>query len=155
MRLERDLTATLSRLRQFGGPARPRDLPGAIGSNAPFADLLDDSQANASREIGLATRARLAERVARLAAALDRLSDGQYGVCAECAKPIPPARLQALPEAPTCVACQDGLERLDRRADRLRRSTSAVGEYPLMSGARHASVRASYFPNEEDRQAMR
>lgn len=154
-RLERDLTAALSRLRQCGGPVAPEDLPGAIGSNSPFADLLDDSQANASREIGLATRALLAERVACLAAALERLSDGQYGVCAECGQPIPPARLQALPEVPTCVGCQDGLERLGRRADRLRRSAFAVGEDPLTSGASHASVRASYFPNEEDRQAMR
>ncbi len=42
--------------------------------------------------------------------ALARLADGTYGVCVGCGMRIPPARLEASPEAIRCVDCQ-------RRAD--------------------------------------
>jgi len=35
--------------------------------------------------------------------ALEKLDDGSYGVCDVCAKPIAPARLEALPWAVLCV----------------------------------------------------
>ncbi len=35
--------------------------------------------------------------------ALEKLDDGSYGVCDACAKPIAPARLEALPWAVLCV----------------------------------------------------
>jgi DnaK suppressor protein len=47
------------------------------------------------------TRSRLAE----LDAALERLDAGTYGTCERCGRPIPPARLDARPEARTCVGC--------------------------------------------------
>jgi DnaK suppressor protein len=36
---------------------------------------------------------------------------GEYGVCAECGTAISPTRLRAIPDATTCVACQERLER--------------------------------------------
>ena len=114
-RLGRKLTAALSRLRQHGGAVAVDELPGVIGDNSPFADEVDEMQANETREIGLATREMLVEGVNRLWAALDRLNDGEYGVCVECAEPISPVRLHAVPEVQTCVRCQDGIERLGRR----------------------------------------
>ena len=38
-------------------------------------------------------------------AALKRLDDGTYGLCAACTDPVPPARLELLPHTRTCVAC--------------------------------------------------
>jgi RNA polymerase-binding transcription factor DksA len=38
-------------------------------------------------------------------AALQRISDGRYGICAAFGAAIPPARLQALPTALFCVPC--------------------------------------------------
>jgi DnaK suppressor protein len=58
------------------------------------------------------------ERVNRLSAALDRLRDGDYGICVECEEPISPARLRALPEVTTCVRCQDRIERMGRHVER-------------------------------------
>jgi DnaK suppressor protein len=34
-----------------------------------------------------------------------KLADGTYGTCARCGRPIPVARLEARPWAPTCVDC--------------------------------------------------
>src|SRR5579875_3189678 len=44
-------------------------------------------------------------------AALERIDNGTYGKCARCGKPIPPARLRALPYALYDVACAEIVER--------------------------------------------
>jgi DnaK suppressor protein len=44
-------------------------------------------------------------RLAELDAASARLAAGTYGRCERCGRPIDPARLDARPEARTCVAC--------------------------------------------------
>ena len=38
------------------------------------------------------------------------LSGGSPGICAECGRPIAPARLKALPSARACIDCQRELE---------------------------------------------
>jgi RNA polymerase-binding transcription factor DksA len=38
-------------------------------------------------------------------AALARMAEGRYGLCVNCAQPIPAARLDALPRAPLCMQC--------------------------------------------------
>jgi DnaK suppressor protein len=43
--------------------------------------------------------------------AIDRIREGQYGVCAECGGMIPLARLRALPYATLCIKCQRQSER--------------------------------------------
>src|SRR5438094_9442145 len=101
-RLEEDLRTAVGRLRQMGGAVAVEEIPGAIGDNSPFADEVDEIQANERREIGFATRELLVERVNRLSAALDRLSEGEYGTCVECAEEISPARVHAMPEGRPC-----------------------------------------------------
>lgn len=44
-------------------------------------------------------------------AALARVQAGSYGECTDCGKPIAPARLQATPEAPRCISCQENVEK--------------------------------------------
>ena len=42
------------------------------------------------------------------------LADGTYGICRNCGQPIPPGRLEAVPEAVRCLDCQrhfDGYQR--------------------------------------------
>jgi DnaK suppressor protein len=113
-RLEQDLRVAVGRLRQVGGAAALEDLLGSSGEHWAYADEVDEIQANERREIGFATRELLVERVNRIAAALERLDRGEYGVCVECGEAIAPARLRVLPEVLTCVRCQDRLERLGR-----------------------------------------
>jgi DnaK suppressor protein len=116
-RLEEDLRVAVGRLRQLGGSVAVEEVPGAIGDNSPYADEVDEIQANERREIGFATRELLVDRVNRLSAALERLNSGDYGTCIECEEKISPARLRALPEVQTCVRCQDRIERMGRHLD--------------------------------------
>jgi RNA polymerase-binding transcription factor DksA len=127
-RLEQELRIAVARLRQLGGPVAVDELPGAIGDNSPGASAVDGSQIITSREIGWATRERLVERVKHLSTALDRLRDGEYGVCIECDERISPARLHAVPEVETCVRCQDRLERRDRQVSPGREPLFALAE---------------------------
>lgn len=46
--------------------------------------------------------------------ALDRIKQGKYGLCLICGKSIPEARLEAIPYAALCVACQTKEERRNR-----------------------------------------
>jgi DnaK suppressor protein len=113
-RLEQDLKTAVRRLRQVGGAVAIEEVTRAIGDGNGFADEMDVIQANERREIEFATRELLVERVRRLGAAIDRLNDGEYGICRECEEPIAPARLKVMPEVETCVRCQDRLERYGR-----------------------------------------
>jgi DnaK suppressor protein len=47
-------------------------------------------------------------KVVEIDAALGRVDAGSYGICEACGKPIPHARLEALPEATLCVGCKTG-----------------------------------------------
>jgi RNA polymerase-binding transcription factor DksA len=116
-KLEQELKAAVRRLRQLEGLEVVDEMAGVPGDNSPFADEVDEIQANERREISLATRELLAERVNRLAAALDRLHGGEYGTCTECGEAIAPARLRAMPEVATCVRCQDRIERYGRQLE--------------------------------------
>ncbi len=49
--------------------------------------------------------------LARIENALERMRDGQYGICEGCGGAIPVARLNALPYATLCIKCQREAER--------------------------------------------
>jgi RNA polymerase-binding transcription factor len=74
-------------------------------------DVGDRSQVSERQDLEFAVRERLADRINRLSAALDRVTEGQYGVCERCGRPIEPARLSAVPDATTCLGCQRRIER--------------------------------------------
>jgi len=46
-----------------------------------------------------------ATEIHQIEAALKRISEGTYGTCAKCGRPIDPRRLKALPTAAACVPC--------------------------------------------------
>lgn len=58
-----------------------------------------------SRLSGLADAARAELR--QVDDALDRTAAGVYGVCVDCGRPIPPARLAIRPFAERCVPCAE------------------------------------------------
>lgn len=55
-----------------------------------------------------ATKRRRAARRQRIAAALKRIDDGEFGFCQDCGDELDPARLQLDPTVPCCVSCASG-----------------------------------------------
>ena len=53
-------------------------------------------------------------RLAMIDRALDRINQGTYGLCLQCGKPIPEARLESIPYAALCITCQSALEKKSR-----------------------------------------
>ena len=64
-------------------------------------------------ELNLALREKIEQRVEQLEDALERLDEGDYGICECCERPIDPERLEVLPGTSLCIKCarkaeQDG-----------------------------------------------
>lgn len=104
-RLERDIfertegdeaTQTVDPVTELSGPGV---------EDADDADALSDNERNQ----GIVEAER--ETLAQVNAALQRLDEGKYGICARCGKPIPPRRLESLPYATLCVEDQALVER--------------------------------------------
>jgi len=55
-----------------------------------------------------ATAGRRQQATLRIAAALARIKDGEFGYCMTCGDPITPRRLDLDPTVPTCVTCARG-----------------------------------------------
>ncbi len=49
--------------------------------------------------------------LAQIEEALERIENGEYGVCLNCGSEFPPKRLEAIPWARYCIVCQDLQER--------------------------------------------
>lgn len=58
------------------------------------------------RNVSATLDANARESLDDIKAALARLDDGTYGICAACDRPIPVERLRAVPAARLCVPCQ-------------------------------------------------
>jgi DnaK suppressor protein len=95
-----------------------QDGAGGWGQEACVAAALAEEELLAA--LDHAERARLTD----VEAALRRLARGRYVLCEGCGRPIPPARLRAVPWARQCVGCAGRPETvrpgscLRRRADR-------------------------------------
>ncbi len=80
-----------------------------------FPDEID----TASSEMNLAFTGRLRERerglLAKIDAALEKIEQGEYGLCESCGEPIGLKRLEARPVAELCIDCKAEQERLERR----------------------------------------
>lgn len=61
----------------------------------------------AERELAVLTLDLRSRLLREVKAALARIERGTYGVCESCEEPIKPRRLDAVPWARLCVACQE------------------------------------------------
>jgi DnaK suppressor protein len=83
------------------------------------ADSLDFDPADAGANLSETDRTEAVLHSAQqqrgnVLAALSRMSEGTYGLCVDCAKPVPDGRLEARPDASRCVACQAKYDRRHR-----------------------------------------
>jgi DnaK suppressor protein len=74
-------------------------------SNAPvhLADLASDAF---EQELAVGLLQNQEQVLRQIAAALARLDAGTFGRCERCGKPIPEGRLDAIPYATRCAACE-------------------------------------------------
>jgi DnaK suppressor protein len=61
---------------------------------------------NSDQEVSLGRLESRTRELREIDEALERIRDKTFGICEECAKPVPEARLEAIPYARLCAACQ-------------------------------------------------
>lgn len=84
---------------------------GHIGADLTTPQSQDSEDAAVEREAdeSLIGQERLiAQEIAEVQAALDRIAAGTFGDCTACGAAIAPARLAAMPEAALCISCASG-----------------------------------------------
>jgi len=79
-------------------------------NNEP-GDSGDESLANALADFNLTVLDRHIDAMRDIEAALQRIKNGEYGVCMDCGDDVAFARLQAYPTAKRCLTCQEKRER--------------------------------------------
>lgn len=91
-------------------------------------DALDEVQNAAERELAIRNLDRETKLLNQVRLALARIDDGSYGTCLNCEEEISPRRLQAVPHAAFCIACQE-------LADRQREEGSVESLEELLVGS--------------------
>ena len=79
-------------------------------------DAIDEVTRAAERELAIRNLDRESNLMRNVRAALRRIDDGSFGVCAHCEEEISPKRLAAVPWAPFCIRCQEAADRNERDA---------------------------------------
>lgn len=74
-------------------------------------DLIDAALDSVQDEISSQLAEVESRELARIENALERMRQGDYGLCETCGTTIPMARLNALPYATMCIKCQREAER--------------------------------------------
>jgi DnaK suppressor protein len=108
-RLEEHRTQIRERVEEL---AKPPELGAAQGFGKRIGDGTVEAISRLT-QIGVGTS--LESRLSRTERALAKLDDGTYGRCDVCSRPIPPARMNAMPDSVLCVTCAGAERRLRPR----------------------------------------
>lgn len=107
-RIREQLLEELARLKKRLGVIQDDD---STSDNSDVGDIADVATSHETREILRELQSTEEEQLKQVQAALKRIENGTYGKCQRCGNPIESARLEALPHAPTCIACKRKEER--------------------------------------------
>lgn len=107
--------AELNRFRQIL-EAKQAELAGVLRRRDEIAieksaDAIDEVQRAAERELAIRNLDRESNLLRQVRAALRRIKEGSFGVCAHCDDPISPKRLAVVPWASLCIRCQEAADR--------------------------------------------
>lgn len=83
------------------------ELRPVANANVGSDEHADQSVQNEVMETDIALLMLQSDIRGRVLQAQERVRDGVYGLCMGCDKPIPKARLQAIPYAVNCVKCEE------------------------------------------------
>ncbi len=85
------------------GKSHERESIWVVKSN----ELMETVQLATEREFTIRALERKNQCLAQIDAALNRIDDGEFGICLECEEPISSKRLTAVPWAAYCLRCQE------------------------------------------------
>ena len=91
------------------GEKMSEDISSTLG---PAMDEGDLSTLEAARDLDYGLLSMFTKTLKNIEYALERLDEGTYGMCDECGMEIGEKRLQAMPFARYCLACQQETEKL-------------------------------------------
>jgi DnaK suppressor protein len=84
-----------------------------------FPDPSDRATMESNRNSILRIRDRERKLIFKLQEALQRLDDGEFGICEECGEAIGIERLKARPVTTLCIECKSNQEIAERKAKRI------------------------------------
>jgi len=102
-RLESELKRLTEEMEQLKSSMRPAD---ERREGSPFGKREEEATESYELELRLTLEKSIREQLAAVEHALKKFEDGTYGLCDNCGKPIPPERLEALPQATLCLDCK-------------------------------------------------
>jgi DnaK suppressor protein len=82
-----------------------------LNAQQTSGDMVDAALDSVQDEISSQLAEVESRELARIEYALERMREGQFGICEGCSSGIPMARLNALPYATFCIKCQREAER--------------------------------------------
>jgi len=102
-RLEGEQKRLTEEMEQLKSTMRPAD---ERREGSPFGKREEEATESYELERRLTLEKSIREQLAAVEHALQKFDDGTYGLCDGCGKPIPPERLEALPQATLCLDCK-------------------------------------------------
>jgi RNA polymerase-binding transcription factor len=86
-------------------------LKSETGEEKEIGDLYDLASNERDRELSLLLNDRERLKLVQIEKSYERIEDGTYGFCENCAEPIAPGRIRAIPFTTFCVECKSIMER--------------------------------------------
>ena len=81
---------------------------------ANFPDPTDRASLESDRNFELRIRDRERKLIVKIREALERIEDGEFGICENCEEEIAEARLRARPVTTLCIECKTEQERQEK-----------------------------------------
>ena len=101
--LEKYKTLLLGKREEIVGKSRRREDIWIVPSN----EQIEKVQLAGEREFAVRALEHQSKSLMQINGALERIEDGEFGICLECEEPISPKRLAAVPWAAYCLHCQE------------------------------------------------
>jgi DnaK suppressor protein len=79
-------------------------------------DALDLAASESSRDFSLRLAGRERQMLKKIRYAMERMDEGEYGMCESCGDPITYRRLLVRPVATLCIDCKTQAEQIERRS---------------------------------------
>lgn len=93
----------LAKREEIVGKSRQREDIWIVKTN----EQIEMVQLAGEREFAVRALEHQSKSLMRINDALERIEDGEFGICLECEEPISPKRLAAVPWAAYCLHCQE------------------------------------------------